>query len=908
MVGVTAIGVNRYLARTHASIIEGSLPSLQAANRIAASVELAQSLITRLVEAETPSSLDQAQEAINRSLRRARASVAELEGLFSGRPLALDDSGIENLTGRLADLQRRRLELSRQITVKSAEQALHGSQLSALVIAEIELSRLRITSGIFDLYTGREADNLSRLDRLADRDFFAFERLTELIRTIDMLRLTVQQIANLPDFTSLAAARQTMENDVQVAEERIFYLPTARAQHQVDALIATYRDSLATTGLLALQWQMLDLNMQIASLVDDLASEFAVFTDTIEQTGAEVQSSALAQIERTETMSSRLFMILLGLVLASTALGMWLLHYARSQLVKRLRTVSTRVIDIAQGEFGRPLTITGYDEISRMEKALNILRRRALEAAQLRKSLEEAVVARTGEVVAQLQVSDTARAEAEAANASKSEFLARMSHEIRTPLSGLIGMLDLLQASETDQARKSRVKTALDSARDLLAIANDILNYASSDTETNRGNPVHFNLRAFVGQLHQQLIALAEGKGLTAVVDLKEPAPQVLFGDSVKLRQIVGNLISNAVKYTDGGTVALEIEVVSTSSLGAFQLHVSVNDTGIGMTPEAVAHAFDPYSRAEAVRQAGTDGVGLGLAISSNLTSSLGGSLKVQSAPGVGSQFTLSVPLALGDPELVQGETESTVSAELQKTVLVIDDHAVNRMVARGYLERLGCRVEEAATAAKGLELCGQLSFDCVLIDLDLPDKAGGDLAAELGQQDCSNMLVLLTAHHIEDDETNRQAFHVSRILSKPISPQTLLEILSGQPSSSDTGRPVPGDVLQSVREDVRDIGAENTARIITEFLGDLPGALDGILTADRAVDQRKAAHKLKGAAANFRLDALCQTLASIEKVAPDIDEALAAEAKAKMAEAKVLLMEAADEEALQVCAGSTNR
>jgi two-component system sensor histidine kinase TorS len=118
----------------------------------------------------------------------------------------------------------------------------------------------------------------------------------------------------------------------------------------------------------------------------------------------------------------------------------------------------------------------------------------------------------------------------------------------------------------------------------------------------------------------------------------------------------------------------------------------------------------------------------------------------------------------------------------------------------------------------------------------------------------------------------------------------------------------VPGDVLQSVREDVRDIGAENTARIITEFLGDLPGALDGILTADRAVDQRKAAHKLKGAAANFRLDALCQTLASIEKVAPDIDEALAAEAKAKMAEAKVLLMEAADEEALQVCAGSTNR
>ncbi|WP_232295801.1 ATP-binding protein [Pseudorhodobacter aquimaris] len=543
--------------------------------------------------------------------------------------------------------------------------------------------------------------------------------------------------------------------------------------------------------------------------------------------------------------------------------------------------------------------ISGQDEIGRMEKALNILRRRAEDADRLRGNLEEAVMARTGDVVAEMQASDAARAKAEAADRSKTDFLARMSHEIRTPLNGTIGMLDLLVAEEPDPDLKQRAHAALASARALLDITNDILNYAASEDSKNPDNAVHFHLREFVGQLGHQLQSLTLPKKLDAIVDLSEGAPIVLYGDVVKIRQIVGNLISNAVKYTKSGTVMLSVDHALDAQNGKPVISFSVADTGVGMTQNAISYAFDAYTRADSAKRAGIEGIGLGLAISRKLTEALGAALTVESEPGVGSRFTLTVPLALGDAALARDEADVTGDVARDLNVLVIDDHAVNLMVARGYLERLGCRVHQAGTGAAALEAAAEQRFDLVLIDLDLPDMRGEKVAELLGQNPDAPMLIALTAYLVEDTVESRARLGVSYVLQKPISPRALASVLDGV-SSGDPREQM--SVLESLRDDISDLGAETTGMIVREFLAALPADVDMVLTASGKA-QQKAAHKLKGAAANFRLEALCAALLRVEAGADA--ESLDA-VKRLAAEAARLLQAAMKEAGLQTVAGST--
>ncbi|WP_262386671.1 Aerobic respiration control sensor protein ArcB [Roseobacter fucihabitans] len=425
----------------------------------------------------------------------------------------------------------------------------------------------------------------------------------------------------------------------------------------------------------------------------------------------------------------------------------------------------------------------------------------------------------------------------------------------------------------------------MESARDLLDITNDILTFASSEDSANRGNPVHFRLRDLVGQMGHQLQSLGVQKGLEVVVDLSEPAPMTLLGDVVKIRQIVGNLISNAVKYTKRGTITLSVDHAIDAQSGRPVLSFTVADTGVGMTREAIAHAFDAYMRAESAKRAGIEGLGLGLAISRTLTEALGGALSVESQAGVGSRFTLTVPLALGDPELAAQDEERAPQADLGREVLVIDDHAVNLMVARGYLERLGCRVSEADTGTAGLKAAAQRRFDLVLIDLDLPDMRGEAVAAQMAKSEDAPILVALTAHLIDDTVENRKQLGVARILSKPISPRALTEVLS-----AGTAAPTPSDcttVLDSLREDIADLGPQTTTLIVREFLDDLPRAVETILPAP-AQTRRKAAHKLKGAASNFRLEQLCAALARIEETGNGAHDGL-------LKDLQTLAVEAAD-------------
>ncbi|GIT88742.1 ATP-binding protein [Roseobacter sp. OBYS 0001] len=903
MVGLAAIGVNRYLVRTQDALIQNNLPAIELASRIGASTEVVGSLAAAFVQADTSADLEQIATALQRTvldIENGAQALAELSG-----PAAEVMQGVNanDIVVRMTANGHDELRLEDQIQRMVSAVAQDGARLDALIEAETDLARLRVTAGIADLYATPDIDPRPALDALADRYFFAFERLTELARMVDALRLQFQQVPRLTLLEDVQMAHDQLETGLTLALRRVAFLPSPRAAQEAGMLLEQQKRALQTGGLIDLSQEKIRLRTSITQDSALLQRTITELSQRARQARDAVQAAGLAQIAQARQRASLMLFGLMLLVASAIIAGVFLWLYARRQLIARLGNVSRRIVAVAGADYGAPVAISGHDEIGRLEKALNILRRRAIDAAKLRDSLEDAVIARTGDVVSEMQASDAARAAAEAANRSKTEFLARMSHEIRTPLNGIIGMLDLLEADTQDADRKARTATALKSARELLDITNDILAFSSNDDTANRGTPVHFDLRELVGQLGHQLQSLATKKGLEAGVDLSDPAPLVVLGDVVKIRQIVGNLMSNAVKYTKRGTVMLIVDHAMDAHSGQLVLSFTVADTGVGMTREAIDHAFDAYMRADAAKRAGIEGLGLGLAISRTLTQALGGALSIESEIGLGSRFTLTVPVMRGDPARIAKDETPSSDLLLRRDVLVIDDHGVNLMVARGYLERLGCRVTEADSGTAGLQACSAGRFDLVLIDLDLPDMSGADVAAALAQQENTPLLVALTAHLIEDTPENRAMLGVARILSKPISPRALAEVLAV--STLDGTPPDFEGVLESLRSDTSDLGAQTTGQIVAEFLDDLPRAVCVILDA-ASEDQRKHAHRLKGAAANFHLEAFCAVLARIEAAESGADDDLRTLLNKTAQDAKSMLDKAAREAGLQTDFGST--
>ncbi|MFD1810419.1 sensor histidine kinase [Gemmobacter lanyuensis] len=269
------------------------------------------------------------------------------------------------------------------------------------------------------------------------------------------------------------------------------------------------------------------------------------------------------------------------------------------------------------------MPISGQDEIGGLEQALNILRARAIEAADLRNRLEAAVLDRTADVVAEMQSANAARADAEAQSRAKTHFLARMSHEIRTPLNGLIGLLDLLAGDERDAKRRARLEVALTSARDLQAMTEDILAFSVTEDGQDQAERDPFDPVALARGLGAHLEVLAANKGLRAEVEIDPALPPALLGAAPKIRQVMMNLLSNAVKYTAQGGVTLSVTAHPAPD-GQHEIAFAVRDTGPGMTAEETRHAFDIYGRSRSARQNGVVGVGLGLAIVRQLTDAMG--------------------------------------------------------------------------------------------------------------------------------------------------------------------------------------------------------------------------------------------------------------------------------------------
>jgi len=375
-----------------------------------------------------------------------------------------------------------------------------------------------------------------------------------------------------------------------------------------------------------------------------------------------------------------------------------------------------------------------------------------------------------------------ARDEAEAANRAKSAFLANTSHEIRTPLNALVGLAQLARTPEVDDRRRLQyIEQICDSADTLSGILSDILDLSKIEAGKLIVDRVAFDLRGLIGTLKQAYGALADTKGLRLYVNVDEAVPQHVLGDPMRLRQVLTNYLTNALKFTTSGSILLNLRRGS-----GYQLRFEVIDTGAGMDGPALARLFKPFSQVDNSLTRKVGGTGLGLSICSELARLMDGTVGVSSEPGKGSVFWVDLPLPpVTAQQLENHESTSGLDALQGTRVLMVEDNPVNMMIAVALLERWGAIVDQANDGPGALQAVDHAyqsgdPFDIVLMDVQMPGMSGHEVTRRLRQHYDRNALpiVALTAAALVSEREDAMAAGMNDFLTKPIDADRLRQTL----------------------------------------------------------------------------------------------------------------------------------
>ncbi len=413
---------------------------------------------------------------------------------------------------------------------------------------------------------------------------------------------------------------------------------------------------------------------------------------------------------------------------------------------------------------------------------------------------------------ASARAQEAASEEAHAANRAKSEFLAMMSHEIRTPMNAILGMLDLLQSTPLAGDQRAHLDLAQDSARALLSIIDDILDFSRLDAGRMDLEAIEFDCAQIVHSAVSILKPRAQDKGLELAAQVAPVVPGVLRGDPGRVRQILLNLLSNAIKFTEMGSVCVSVSAVTLDKTVA-RLRFEVRDTGIGIPETVRMRLFSKFIQADSSIRRRYGGSGLGLAISKQLVELMHGAIGVTSTEGVGSTFWFELPLARSDREHLPGRAARPGVAHTDKplSILVAEDNAMNQTVIRAMLDRLGHQCEVVSNGKQAVRRAQAGHFDLVLMDIEMPELDGvmaTKILRMLPDPVSRLPIIALTANALSGQREQYLAAGITDYVSKPIDATALAETIERCRSDrAGTPRPAPTPKREGLRDLVRSLG-----------------------------------------------------------------------------------------------------
>jgi signal transduction histidine kinase len=388
------------------------------------------------------------------------------------------------------------------------------------------------------------------------------------------------------------------------------------------------------------------------------------------------------------------------------------------------------------------------------------------------------------DITASVRLKQAKEAAEESARA-KSAFLATMSHDLRTPMNGVIGCAQLLETTDLTEQQREYVGTMHRSGEALVALVNDILDFSKIEAGKMTLEVGDVDLRSLVNDVVTLVSELARKKNLALSAVCAPDVPMLLRGDPVRVRQILFNLVGNAIKFTERGGVIINVARVAEDGLDpdVVVLRWEVQDTGIGVTSEQRARLFQAYSQAEASTARRYGGTGLGLMICRQLVEMMGGAIDVESVPGQGSTFWFTTKflkaIERGKPD---GQVQQPPGSDARQTaplrVLVADDNEVNQVVACKFLQKLGCQAEVARNGREAVEAFERTDYDCILMDCEMPEMDGYEATREIRRRaeprGCRVRIVALTGNTGAEDQRRCREAGMDDVLTKPLSLQVL--------------------------------------------------------------------------------------------------------------------------------------
>ncbi len=862
--GVVGWLILREISLAQTRVNTEALPTIVAAQRTAeASARLVATSPALIASLDEP-----ARRANERELTRLadeiRHSTAEV------RRSATDEAAMEELAGtvdrltanlsRQSTLVKERLELGRSFADRAERTIAAATEivdLSETLVSNASSGASAVVANLYGLIEdpSRRSAAFDALDRLIEEDIYLLDRMFELRLRSSQIGLITNRLTRAASAVESVEIAAEYQRHLTVVRRRIRSIDDPVRRQQAAAHLAVLQQAVGESplnaSLFAQRARLIGIGEEIEQLARADQELSAHLNQVVQRMLQGSQAFALATTRQAERALDVGLYALVGTSLAAITLSgliVWL--YVQRNLVRRLVGLTGAMQRLTDGDTEVSVAEDGTDELKAMARAVRVFRdetkrRRELEAErerineELRRHREELQqlvaeqtekLTNTNELLREEADSHAdARARAERASRAKSEFLATMSHEIRTPMTGMLGMIRVLADTALSPAQQRELSVIATSGEALLAILNDILDYSKIEAGSVEIDEADFGLAPLLEGIVALMRNTAREKGLELTLAI---GPEVLGrhrGDAGKLRQIVFNLLGNAVKFTGEGHVRLEASGSAVAD-GRQSVEIAIEDTGIGIAAEHLDRIFEPFTQTDPSITRRFGGTGLGLAISRRLAGMISAGIAVVSTLGRGSTFTLTAPLEVGlvAAELVPRQHLPHRDGQRRLQVLVVEDDEPTRLVVIAFLERMGCEVRTAATGFAAIEAAEHSCPDLVLMDLSLPGMDGIEAARRLRLHPGRARLpvIAMSAHVFRRDVDRTLAAGMDGFVAKPIDPDALASAIR-RATATDT------DGSQALSVPALELAFATNGG---DPSGDAPDVDAGILAGDVAV------------------------------------------------------------------------